>query len=314
MSFSDATSRVDAVMLRKPGSEMSFSDTTSRVQAVMLEKVISDPGFPRPRKPSPARIFAVAACAVLAACTLQPPRGPVVAEPVAPTAQVAPVPAGFPRDDYRRIAAQGGAVFAIDRGTSLVVIEVRRAGSLARLGHDHVVASHDVHGFVAPGAGRADLYVPLAALVVDEPMLRKEAGFESEPSPDAIAGTRRNMLERTLEAERFAFATIAVRTLAGATTRGATPTTFANTGSTEDVDVAITLHGVTRTLRVPIGIERDAERIRVGGSLHLRQSDFGIVPLSIAGGAIAVQDEVALRFRIEAQALAPAAGSAAALW
>src|SRR5512140_1944489 len=74
-------------------------------------------------------------------------------------------PAGFPAQNYRAAVARGEAVFRIDPAASQIVIEVRRAGSLARLGHDHVVASHDVHGYVAPQARTADLYVPLGLLV-----------------------------------------------------------------------------------------------------------------------------------------------------
>jgi len=53
--------------------------------------------------------------------------------------------------------------------------------------------------------GLADFYVPLEQLVVDEPGLRTEAGFDTQPSPEAIEGTRRNMLTNTLDAETFSF-------------------------------------------------------------------------------------------------------------
>ena len=101
-------------------------------------------------------------------------------------------PAAFPEAYYREAAAQGKTVFRIDPAQSLVVIEVRRAGSLARLGHDHVVASHDAEGYAAPDEGRADLQVRLERLVVDEPALRAEAGFDTQPSDSDIAGTRRS--------------------------------------------------------------------------------------------------------------------------
>ena len=39
----------------------------------------------------------------------------------------------------------------------------------------------------------------------------------------------------------------------------------------------------------------------MSGELALRQTDFGITPLSVAGGAIQVQDEVKLRFDIHAR-------------
>src|SRR6266566_6982141 len=125
-------------------------------------------------------------------------------------------PADFPEGYYREALAQGKPVFRVDSRESLVVIEVRRSGSLARLGHDHVVAGHEVGGYVAPDEGRADLYVALACMQVDEPALRKEAGFDTQPGESDIEGTRSNMLEKVLEADKFPFALIGV---SGANTR-----------------------------------------------------------------------------------------------
>ena len=202
-------------------------------------------------------------------------------------APVAP-PAEFPEPYYQQALKQGRPVYRVDPAGSLVVIEVRRGGSLARLGHDHVVASHELTGYVAPREGRADLYLALAQLVVDEPELRKEAGFDTQPTESDIEGTRSNMLNHVLEAEKFPFAVIGVK----------------------DVDirqkkatlaVAITLHGQTRTFEIPAEIEADAESIRVSGRLAFNQSDFGITPYSLLGGAIAVKDGLALRFRILAR-------------
>jgi polyisoprenoid-binding protein YceI len=194
-------------------------------------------------------------------------------------------PADFPEAYYRQAQAQGKAVFRVDRAQSLVVVEVRRGGSLARIGHDHVVASHDLAGYVASDEGRADLYVPLERLVVDEPELRAESKFESQPTDSDIEGTRSNMLEKVLEAERFPFALIRVSRIDSGAGR---------------VDVAITLHGTTRELKVPAEIEANAREVAASGRLELKQTDFGIVPYSILGGAIQVQDLLTLRFRIRA--------------
>ena len=73
----------------------------------------------------------------------------------------------FPDAYYHMLEEEGKAVFRIDPAQSLMVMEVRRTGSLAQFGHDHVVASHDIQGYVAPDEGRADFRVPLDALVVD---------------------------------------------------------------------------------------------------------------------------------------------------
>jgi hypothetical protein len=197
-------------------------------------------------------------------------------------------PSGFPAAFYQRLQAQGTPVFRVDSGRSLVTIAVRRGGTLAQFGHDHVVASRDVAGYVAPDEGRADLYLPLYTLTVDEPALRATAGFDTQPSPADIEGTRRNMLDKVLEADRYPFATIAVNPM----TNGA---------GTQPIDVAVTLHGVTRTVRTPVRVERAADGIGVTGSFAIDQSQFGIAPFSVLGGAIAVQDRLDIEFRIRAR-------------
>jgi hypothetical protein len=195
-------------------------------------------------------------------------------------------PAQLPAAWYRAAAARGETVLHIDAAASLVEIEVRRGGTMARLGHDHIIASRNVRGLVAPQTGRADLYVALDSLIVDEPALRKVAGLLTEPSPEAIAGTRRNMLDKVLETERFPFAYIHVQQL-------------------EDslLQVELTLHGVTRSWNIPAQLKKTAHGIVVSGKLQLLQSEFGITPFSVLGGALQVQDGLTLRFNLYAAPL-----------
>ena len=229
-----------------------------------------------------ATLAAAALAGILAACA-QLPR---VEAPSAP-------PAEFPEAYYLQALKQGKPVFRVDSRESLVVIEVRRSGSLARLGHDHVVASHEIVGYAAPDEGRADLYVALARMQVDEPALRKEAGFDTQPGESDIEGTRSNMLEKVLEADKFPFALIGVRE---ANARRGDVT----------LSVAITLHGSTRTLQVPARIDADADGMSMTGRLSFEQTEFGITPYSLLGGAIAVRNAVELRFRIRARRLSGA--------
>ncbi len=232
---------------------------------------------PHPRR---ARLAAALFALMLGAC----------APPVRERAPAAAPPADFPEAHYQEVLAQGRPVFRVDPRESLVAIEVRRGGSLARLGHDHVVASHEVGGYVAPDEGGADLYVQLERLEVDEAALRAEAGFDSQPTESDIEGTRANMLVRVLEVDRFPFALIRVSGVDASRREAA-------------MSVAITLHGVTRALQVPATIDADADKISVTGRLSLDQTDFGITPYSVLGGAIAVRNGVDLRFRIRARRL-----------
>ena len=192
--------------------------------------------------------------------------------------------------EYDGLARSGQPVFEVDPARSIVIIEVRRAGTLANLGHDHVVASHDLRGFVAPREGRADVYVRVADLAVDEPALRTAAGFQTEPSAADIAGTRNNMLTRVLEADEHPFVVVSVSNArAEATPGGVHPT--------------LTVNGVRRAQDVEATIDATNETIRVTGSTVVLQTDFGIRPFSILGGSLQVADALTVRFDIIARRL-----------
>jgi len=214
------------------------------------------------------------------------------ASPVPRVADVAgEQPAEFPDAYYRQAAARGEPVYEVDPASSLVVIEVRRGGTLAHLGHDHVVASHDVRGYLAPAAGRADLYLRLERLVVDESDLRAEAQFDTQPSAEAIAGTRANMLDK-LDAGAHPWALVAVRDVA-------------IDAAGFRMNAALTLNGSTRALDLSPQIVLSAGEVGVDGRVALDQTNFGITPFSILGGALQVQDRVSVRFRIRARQRPP---------
>jgi hypothetical protein len=210
---------------------------------------------------------------LLAGCAAAPPPAPSTA----PTA-------GNAAEWYRQAAAAGAKVLAIDPAQSLIAITVRRGGPLARLGHDHVVASRAITGYAAPAAGRADFSFRLDQMTVDEAALRREANLDTQPSAAAIAGTRTNMLTRVLEAERFPLVAMHAEQPAG-----------------QPLRLSITLHGVTRTVATPARIDTTPDGVTASGTLQLRQTDFGIVPMSVMGGAMTVQDTMELRYRIVAR-------------
>ncbi|WP_177142779.1 YceI family protein [Variovorax sp. YR216] len=229
-----------------------------------------------------ARAVVAALAMVLAACASAPKQQAV------PEAALVRAPQGFPADVYERLAAQGEAVYRVGLNDALVVLTVRRGGSLARLGHDHVIASRSLQGFVAPARGRADLYMPLGDLTVDEPALRTEAGLDTQPTASDIEGTRTNMQDKVLRIQEFPYALVQVRDV--------------DAKNPSSGSVAITLLGATRTSTVPMELITTQDALRVVGSMELKQSDFGITPLSLLGGALQVEDAFKVRFDIRARA------------
>lgn len=217
---------------------------------------------------------------LLAACVAE-------LKPVPPRPEAAP--SGFPETAYRA-AARSGPVYRIDPGLSQVTIYVYRDGALAKFGHDHVVASRDVHGYVSIpdnlADSRADLYLPVATLTMDETGLRKSAGFTTELSAKDIETTRRRMLGAVLEADQYPYVQIHAGSAQGALPR---PT----------LKVDVTLHGMSRALQVPIEVMADGVQFSAHGEFDLRQTDFGITPFSILNGALAVQDQIHIAFHLQ---------------
>jgi polyisoprenoid-binding protein YceI len=220
----------------------------------------------------------IAALCALSACTPLPPpaSAPVAVAPPATLPQ--PIPAKAPSPDP-------GPLLRIDSERSLIVATVRRGGILARLGHDHVVASHNVSGTVAPAQNRADFTFRLDEMKIDEADLRRTAGLEKQPSADAIEGTRHNMLTKVLDADRYPIVSIHAERMAAG----------------QPLQVSITLHGVTRTLAIPVDLREENDIINVKGTINLKQTDFGLTPFSVMGGAMSVQDQMELRFDLTAR-------------
>src|SRR5579863_2804801 len=63
----------------------------------------------------------------------------------------------------------------------------------------------------------------------------------------------------------------------------------------------LTLHGVTRGQPVSVRIAVYGDMLRVSGDFTMRQTDFDIKPVSVAGGALKVKDELKFSFEMVAR-------------
>jgi hypothetical protein len=193
-----------------------------------------------------------------------------------------PAPAGS--REYRVIAEE-----------SLLQVFVYRGGAMARLGHNHVIASHQLSGVVYvtddPLATRFDVRFPVGDLTVDEPALRAAAGadFSSIVPQSSRDGTRSNMLsEALLDAVHFPQV-------------GLRATDVRAAGDHYDVGVLVTLKGASYSLRVPVAVKRADGAITASGEFPLRQSYLGLEPFSAALGALVVLDDMRVKFDLTAR-------------
>ena len=202
-----------------------------------------------------------------------------------------PSPAAPPAAEGIRVPA-GARVLEIDPERSVVTMLVRRAGPLARLGHNHVITSAEESGraWVGPEPRESgfEIRLPVSAFVVDDPAARLSAGaeFPGELPAEAREGTYRNMLRaEVLDGERHPAVVVRAARISG-------------TWQQPVVVARITLRGTTREIEVPVELQLDSRSMLAKGALRIRQSDFGITPFSVGGGALQVADEVDVRFEI----------------
>lgn len=203
----------------------------------------------------------------------------------APTA-AAPAPA----------ARANARVYRIDPEQSLIQVLAMRGGSLARLGHNHVIALRGVSGEVYSTAELTDssfeLRLPVTAWTVDEPALRAGRGDDFPPEvPDAArSGTRENLLSvALLNAAEFPQIVVQGAALTGG------PETF-------DLRLTITLKGRRMEIAAPAIITRTADRIEARGQWQLRQTALGLTPFSVMLGALQVEDVLTVEYRLVALA------------
>lgn len=185
--------------------------------------------------------------------------------------------------------------FNIDPSGSEIRVLVRRAGPLARFGHNHVLVA-PVTGVIHAGEtvqdSGFDLAVEAQKFVVDPPVARIAEGkaFATEVSDAARRGTRTNLLgENLLDAERHPRILLQSLALRGPRWN-------------PDVRARLTLRGVEQDVRFPAAVFIQDDALTVIAQFTIRQSEFGIEPFSILGGGLFVQDELAVRVRVVALA------------
>ena len=106
---------------------------------------------------------------------------------------------------------------------------------------------------------------------------------KGEP-PDDVPEVQRVMLsDQVLDVKRFPTITFQSRQVA--VVKQANQLTLGITGD-------LTIRGVTRPVDVPVTVELATDGLRANGRATVRQSQFGIRPVTAGAGMVRVKDEV----------------------
>jgi len=170
------------------------------------------------------------------------------------------------------IAAAVAAPRSIDTAKSTMTVHVAKAGALSAFGHDHEITAPLAGGEVDTDAHRVELHVRSASLKVVDPKASEKDRAEVQKN---MAGAE------VLDVEKYP--EIRFRSVRAE-----------QAGDGWTVHGELTLHGQTR----PVDVTVKEQSGRYVGSARLKQTEFGITPIKVAGGTVKVKDELKIDFDI----------------
>jgi polyisoprenoid-binding protein YceI len=193
---------------------------------------------------------------------------------------------------FATAVAAAPRTYRIDAAASRIHVHVGRAGLFSFAGHEHEVVASVGSGEVvldadAPARSSVHIEIPARSLRVTG------AG---EPTRD-VPEVQKNMEgPKVLDVARFDRIVYVSRTVAAR----------AVGDGVWDVEVVgdLTIRDATRSVPLQLRVTVSGDRLQAAGTVRVRQSAFGITPISVAG-VVKVKDELELRIDAAATASGP---------
>jgi len=182
------------------------------------------------------------------------------------------------------------AMYVIDPGASQVIIHVGKTGLFSFAGHTHEVAAP-----VADGTVRVDpddLSRASVRLCFDASALKVTG--KGEPAEDVPDVQRTMESAKVLDVSTFPRIAFASRQI-DVIERHGMEVRLRVIGD-------LTLHGVTTPETAELTATITPARVTAKGTLHVKQTDFGIEPVRAGLGTVRVKDDVEVEFTLVAAA------------
>jgi polyisoprenoid-binding protein YceI len=163
---------------------------------------------------------------------------------------------------------------AIDVEHSTIRIHVGKSGLFSAAGHEHWVLAPIAEGTLEEGPSSS------FSFRVESRQMKLEE--DKSLSAEQQAEVERTMQTQVLESEKYPDIRFRSTSI-----KPASPDTWV-------VDGELSLHGQTRPVSTTV---RKQENAYVG-RCQIKQSDFGIQPVRVAGGMVRVKDELDIQFSV----------------
>jgi polyisoprenoid-binding protein YceI len=175
----------------------------------------------------------------------------------------------------------------IDRAVSRFSVQAFATGLLSAFGHNPTIGMHDYDGEIqfVPGTYEKTLVrVTVRTGAMD---------VQDEMKSDDLKKLELAMYEQVLDIEHFPIAVYESSQI--------TVQKLSNDLLLAHVTGELSFHGVTRTHSFDARVTAMGAILRISGEFSLRQSDYGIKPVSFAAGALRLKDEVKFSFELVAR-------------
>jgi polyisoprenoid-binding protein YceI len=175
----------------------------------------------------------------------------------------------------------------LDLAASKITVHVEKSGLFAAFAHNHVIS--------APlASGRLDVQNRTIELKFRAQDMKVLDPGTSDSERSTIEGNMKS--GEVLDPTRFPEISFASTSVEAPAATAATGGTSAGTDASTHYRVHgnLTLHGITRPIELSVSLSAG----HYTGKVVLKQTDFGITPIKIAGGAVRVKDQIEIVFEI----------------
>ncbi|HTG29978.1 MAG TPA: YceI family protein [Methylomirabilota bacterium] len=174
--------------------------------------------------------------------------------------------------------------YTIDPASSRFTVRAFAAGLLSGFGHNPVIAIREFSGEVnfAPDN--------LAGSSVGMTIQAGSFEVQNDVSETDLREITRTMNDQALEVKRFPEIAFESRQVSGMQ--------LGESLYVLKIEGDLFLHGVTRPQTLSANVAAGDDKLRAYGEFLIKQSDFKIRLVSVAGGALKVKDELKLAFDI----------------
>jgi len=185
-------------------------------------------------------------------------------------------------------AAQEKTAYSIDHAKSKVEINVYKAGLFKAFGHDHLISVGEISGRVEFDTRKIE-NSSVSMKVVANSLSVIDPG-ESEKNRNEIQATMTS--PQVLDVAKFPEITF---TSTSASVAKKTPEGWELT-----VAGKLNLHGVEKAVSLPLQFHVEGDQLVAAGEVFLLQTEYGITPVTVAGGGVKVKDKLRIGFTIVA--------------